>query len=123
MNIIIIISLCILFWVLRKLENAKWKKLNDTANTRILELERELEEYKKSSNKVHFYVAREKDGTLSLWLSKPYKSGLQWYGTDGTPITFLCSSRRFKFFNLYVSEYENLKWEDESIEVFLNLED
>ena len=123
MTVLKLILLFIIFYYIRKWDNKKWKKLNDTANTRILELERELEEYKKSSNKVHFYVTREKDGTLSLWLSKPYKSGLQWYGTDCTPITFLCSSRRFKFFNLYVSEYENLKWKDEPVEVFLNLED
>lgn len=105
------------------MRNTKWKKLNDTVNTRILELERELEEYKKSSNNVHFYVAREYNGTLSLWLGKPFRGRFKWHTALNTSITFLYGERKFKYFNLCESDFDNLKWEDEPVEVFLNLED
>ena len=59
-------------------------------------------------NKVRFYVTCETNyrGEIirTLWLGKPY------YTKD-------------KRFGVNEDEYANLKWEDEPVEVFLNMED
>ena len=73
-------------------------------------------------NKVHFYVARDKDGSLWLYAGKPFRDEdnfcastekkvmvLNWYG--------------FKGFGLNENDFDNLKWEDEPVEVFINMED
>ena len=71
-------------------------------------------------NNVHFYVARDKNGKLWLYMGKP----VRYYdafiadlskGNSLTDINFRC-------FGLDEKDYVNLKWEDEPVEVFLNLE-
>lgn len=74
-------------------------------------------------NKVHFYVARDKDGDLTIWMRKPRRVLLdgRWYGNN--EIAYITSNKGLPLYNLNPKDYDNLKWEDEPIEVFLNLED
>lgn len=71
-----------------------------------------------SRNKVHFYVARHKDGSLWLYIGKPYffKDAKICYATGN-------SSLEFEDFGLNIHDYDNLKWEDDPVEVFVNKED
>lgn len=82
-----------------------------------------LENLKKNKNKVHFYVARDKDKTLWLYLGKPikdencdryipYRGGNAIIGRD-----------KFKDFNLNPNDFKNLSFDDNPVEVFLNLEE
>ena len=70
-------------------------------------------------NKVHFYVARDKNGGLWLYLDKPIRADDFFYSRG----QILSSSDSFSKYGLNVLDYTNLKWEDEPVEVFLNLED
>lgn len=72
-------------------------------------------------NNVHFYVARDKSGELFLYLKKPvrapntfisYRSGI-----------FIEVTKNFSIYGLNPDDFKDLKWEDEPVEVFLNLED
>lgn len=72
------------------------------------------------SNNVHFYVARDKDGTLYLYMGKPFREDSMFLSPIG--ITLGCNSN-LELYGLNENDYDNLKWEDEPVEVFLNLED
>ena len=72
-------------------------------------------------NKVHFYVARDEDGLIYLYLGKPIRYS-SYFGTD-VNIQLIVSETNFEAFNLRVDDFKDLKWEDEPVEVFLNLED
>ena len=75
----------------------------------------------KSRNKVHFYVARDMDGKLFLYIGKPVRKSDEFLpGNDGKLVV---PSRKFSQCGLNKNDYADLKWEDEPIEVFLNLED
>ena len=80
-----------------------------------------ITETKKSENKVHFYVTREKNGTLWLYMGKPIKKE-HFYVICNYGI-IIASVDRFSGYGLDKNDYANLKWEDEPVEVFLNLED
>lgn len=73
-------------------------------------------------NKVHFYVSRDKSSDLVwLYLGKPtrnvfYKCWIPQYIS-------LYSECYFERVGLNKNNYKDLKWEDEPVEVFLNLED
>ena len=74
-------------------------------------------------NKVRFYVARDKNGALWLYLGKPirkYSIFSVSYGTYGSCLINKC---HFKYFGLNENDFDNLKWEDEPLEVFVNMED
>ena len=73
-----------------------------------------------SRNKVHFYVTREKNGTLWLYMGKPIKKE-HFYVICNYGI-IIASVDRFSGYGLDKNDYANLKWEDEPVEVFLNLE-
>ena len=73
-------------------------------------------------NRVHFYVAREKNGTLWLYIGKPYRYDYE-FRTDLEKGSSIICSYNFKAFGLNEKDYANLKWEDEPVEVFLNMED
>ena len=78
---------------------------------------------RKPRNKVHFYVARDKTyNLLWLYLGKPirFKDDAWLPGKHGTVIN---SESSFEIIGLNKKDYDNLKWEDEPIEVFLNLND
>lgn len=81
--------------------------------------EREL---RKSQNKVHFYMARDKDGELYLYLGKPLRDYDEFIG-DLTKGSIVLTGYHFNKFGLNKNDYAKLKWEDEPVEVFINTED
>lgn len=81
-----------------------------------------VRELRKSQNKVHFYVARDKNGVLSLYLGKPVRKYNEFRG-DLTRGSIYLTNYNFNKFGLNKNDYAKLKWEDEPVEVFLNLED
>lgn len=88
--------------------------------TLIIFLTGEIIKDRKSINKVHFYVARDKDGILWLYIGKPIRKTCTFFSGDCGKI--LISSEEFSKFGLNTHDFDYLKWEDEPIEVFLNLE-
>lgn len=68
-----------------------------------------------------FFVARDKNGTLWLYLGKPARYGEHFYSNNHGCV----AANRASIENLWlkVDDYKNLKWEDEHVEVFINLED
>ena len=82
--------------------------------------EKLLNDYEKNHNQVKFYVARDKDTSLWLYLGKPARSEQKFMPTScGRIIRY---EKYFSNYGLDVNDYANLKWEDEPVEVFLNLE-
>lgn len=75
---------------------------------------------KKPKNNVHFYVARDKNRVLWLYLEKPIRVEHMFVKGHGRALT---SSFGFQEFGLNEHDFDNLKWEDEPIEVFINLEE
>ena len=75
----------------------------------------------KSKNNVHFYIARDMDGKLWLYLGKPIRVESEFNITEDRKVTVLSSN--LKRFGLNEDDYTDLKWENEPVEVFLNLED
>ena len=77
---------------------------------------------KEPRNKVHFYVARNKNNKLWLYMGKPrrYDDEFRAYLDKGAMYIRCCD---FNVFGLNEKDYANLKWEDEPVEVFLNMED
>ena len=72
-------------------------------------------------NKVHFYVARDMDGILFLYMGKPIRSTSEFLSSDYDRL--INSSRHFSKYGLNENDYAYLKWEDEPVEVFINMED
>ena len=72
-------------------------------------------------NKVHFYVARDMDGILFLYMGKPIRSTSEFLSSDYSRL--INSSRHFSKYGLNENDYAYLKWEDEPVEVFINMED
>ena len=75
----------------------------------------------KPKNKVHFYVARDKCGELWLYIGKPIRYRYTFASHLSSLFTFPCNT--FDCFGLNEKDYANLKWEDEPVEVFVNMED
>lgn len=73
-------------------------------------------------NKVHFYVARDKNGELWLYIGKPFRAGTRFCPSVRKGI-FIITRYNLKNFGLNEDDYANLKWEDEPVEVFVNMED
>ena len=69
----------------------------------------------KKINRIHFYVARDMDGELYLYFGKPSRGDNRFYG--------YILSFDVKSFGLNENVYKDLKWEDEPVEVFVNMED
>ena len=74
-----------------------------------------------SRNKVHFYVARDKYGILYLYLGKPTR-GTAFFISFVHPSALICRSDMFDSFGLKEKDYANLKWEDDPVEVFVNMD-
>ena len=74
----------------------------------------------KPKNKVHFYVARDKNGKLWLYMGKPIRFNNAFIAdlSKGNTLTNI----NFRCFGLNENDYANLKFEDEPVEVFLNLD-
>ena len=71
-------------------------------------------------NKVKFYVARDMNGTIWLYMGKPRRAPSS-FVSYGHGLTL--PSRDFSKYGLDINDYVNLKWEDEPLEVFLNMEE
>lgn len=69
-------------------------------------------------NKVHFYVARDKDGKLWLYIGEPIRANNGFVSALNIDLTH----RNFHIFGLNKNDFDSLKWEYEPVEAFLNLE-
>lgn len=76
----------------------------------------------KPKNKVHFYVARDMDGELCLYIGKPFRGNSIFCSSVGDRY-FAIPSRDFNSFGLNENDYDNLVWEDKPVEVFINIKD
>lgn len=74
-------------------------------------------------NNVHFYVARDKNGTLCLYIGKPLRYNYIFCSPFSKGGELLACNEDLKWYHLNENDYKDLKWEDEPVEVFLNLED
>ena len=75
----------------------------------------------KPRNNVHFYVARDKSGYLYLHIGKPFRDRLEF--SNNSKIYYHLHGYSFKCFGLNENDYTDLKWEDEPVEVFVNMEE
>lgn len=75
---------------------------------------------KEPRDKVRFYVARDKDGGLYLYLGKPVRMTEDFIQCNGGRT--LEGAKGFLNYGLNENDYANLKWEDEPVEVFVNME-
>ena len=71
-------------------------------------------------NRVHFYVARDKNGVLLLYFGKPYRTNSVFYTEKSQSLPF--TGAYISNFGLSENDFSNLKWEDEPVEVFVNME-
>ena len=76
---------------------------------------------KKPKNKVHFYIARDRNGELLLYMGKPFRGIDRFHPCQNGCI--ITNEDNFSNFGLNKDDYAYLKWEDEPVEVFINLED
>ena len=75
----------------------------------------------KKRNRVHFYLARDMNGGLFLYLGKPHRMGYEFLSNEcGRLISNLYN---LKTFGINSDDFKDLKWEDEPVEVFVNMED
>lgn len=77
----------------------------------------------KKINRVKFYVARDKSGLLNLYIGKPERAYSRFLAHCGACICHLEKEYDFKKFGLKSDDFKDLKWEDEPLEVFLNMEE
>lgn len=76
----------------------------------------------KPKNNVHFYVARDKNNDIYLYFGKPIRCSYNFVNLYGTLGTF-ANKYHFKDFGLNPDDFKDLKWEDEPVEVFINMGD
>lgn len=77
---------------------------------------------KKPRNRVHFYITKDKySNRLMLWVGKPRRCATVW-GYTATSHT-ICYEKYFGIFGLNAQVYKAIRWEDEPVEVLLNLGD
>ena len=77
---------------------------------------------KKPRNNVHFYVTRDINGTLELWFGVPRKTTMYYFSRKPTT-KLLTQGDYITDFGLKPSKYDRLTFNDEPVEVSLNLED
>lgn len=80
-----------------------------------------MNKVKEPRNNVHFYVARDKDGGLYLYLGKPVRMTEDFTHCNGGKT--LKRAKGFLNYGLNENDYKDLKWEDEPVEVFINMKD
>lgn len=71
-----------------------------------------------SRNKVRFYVARDKNDRLFLYIGKPIRCNTYFISINSV---FMFPCHTFHYFGLNENDFDNLKWEDEPVEVFINM--
>lgn len=81
-----------------------------------------ISKFLKKRNRVHFYVARDMDGRIYLYLCKPERRK-SCFITYGVISNFIANEDNFKDIGLNPDDFKDLKWEDEPVEVFVNMED
>ena len=74
-------------------------------------------------NRVHFFVARDMDGRLFLYIGKPIRVDNRFSPNPIEGIIALGCGCNLQWYGLNENNYKDLKWEDESLEVFVNMED
>ena len=77
--------------------------------------------FSKKRNRVHFYVARDDKGRLWLYISKPIRAALGFIPNINGRL--LALEGEFSKYGLDTNDYDNIEWEDEPVEVFVNMED
>ena len=82
-----------------------------------------ISKFSKKRNRVHFYVAKDKNGLLYLYVGKPERAYSCFLAHCGDCICRLEKEYDFKKFGLKADDFKDLKWEDEPVEVFVNMED
>ena len=80
-----------------------------------------MNKVKEPKNNIHFYVARDKNGSLWLYMGKPVRGNDEFYSNE--PYNHVEFSGSIELFGLNENDYANLKWEDEPVEVFINMKD
>ena len=79
--------------------------------------------FSKKRNRVKFYVARDKNGLLYLYVGKAERAYSCFLATGGACICRMEKECDFKKFGLKTDDFKDPKWEDEPVEVFVNMED
>lgn len=82
--------------------------------------DRVISKFSKKRNRVHFYVARDMNRTIWLYMCKPKRTAGSFVSSERG---LTLPSGDFSKYGLDVNDYINLKWEDEPVEVFINMED
>ena len=77
----------------------------------------------KKINRVKFYVARDKNSLLYLYIGNPERAYSCFLSHCGFCVCRLENEYDFKKIGLNTDDFKDLKWEDEPVEVFLNMED
>lgn len=77
---------------------------------------------RESKNQVHFYVVSGFSGELWLSLGMPLRISEHGYWESHGTSKIIASKAMFLEYGLDPKDYTNLKWRDEPVEVFLNLE-
>ena len=75
----------------------------------------------KKINNIHIYLAMDKNGELWLYIGKPTRGSRMFCQNDRCRI--LGKLKYLYMLGLDENDYANLKWEDEPVEVFVNMED
>lgn len=81
-----------------------------------------IKNIRKPKNNVHFYVARDKNGSLYLYLCKPVRDEFLFLSSRKKSGRCMGSDSDLKMYGLNENDYKDLKWEDEPLEVFVNIE-
>ena len=76
---------------------------------------------KEPRNNVHFYVARDKDNGLYIYMGKPIRASDEFIICNSGNV--MGGAKSFLNYGLNENDYKDLKWEDEPVEVFLNLKE
>ena len=75
------------------------------------------------ANKVWFYVARDESGILWLYMGKPIRYKSLFVSCREKGGRCLGCDKDLKMYGINENDYKDLKWEDEPLEVFVNMED
>lgn len=68
-------------------------------------------------------MARDKGGLLYLYLGKPKRTYSAFVGICVACVRLIEDEYDFKKCGVKADDFNDLKWEDEPVEVFLNMED
>lgn len=75
------------------------------------------------ANKVHFYVAKDTDGALRLYIGKPIRREYFFVPCWGKGGKCIGLDSDLRMYGLNENDYEDIKWECEPLEVFVSMED